>query len=59
MTIADRHGLPVPVHVESATPHEVTLVKARAVAVAADWGRAAVRANPDEGSRPSPPGRSR
>ena len=28
MAIADRHGLPVAVHVESATPHEVTLVKA-------------------------------
>jgi transposase len=26
--IADRHGLPVAVHVESATPQEVTLVKA-------------------------------
>ena len=28
MAIADRHGLPVVVHVESATPHEVTLVRA-------------------------------
>ena len=28
MAIADRHGLPVAVHVESATPHEVTLVEA-------------------------------
>src|SRR5262245_21013080 len=28
MAIADRHGLPVAVHVESATPHEVRLVKA-------------------------------
>jgi transposase len=28
MAIADRRGLPVAVHVESATPHEVTLVKA-------------------------------
>jgi hypothetical protein len=28
MAIADRHGLPAAVHVESATPHEVTLVKA-------------------------------
>jgi hypothetical protein len=28
MMIADRNGLPVAVHVESATPHEVTLVKA-------------------------------
>jgi transposase len=28
MVIADRHGLPVAVHVESATPHEVTLVHA-------------------------------
>jgi transposase len=28
MAIADRHGRPVAVHVESATPHEVTLVNA-------------------------------
>ena len=28
MAIADRHGLPVAVHIESATPHEVTLVHA-------------------------------
>src|SRR5262249_26166987 len=28
MAIADSHGLPVAVHVESATPHEVTLVEA-------------------------------
>src|SRR5262245_44805672 len=28
MAIADRHGRPVAVHVESATPHEVTLVHA-------------------------------
>ena len=28
MAIADRQGLPVAVHVESATPHEVTLVHA-------------------------------
>ena len=28
MAIADRHGLPVAVHIESATPHEVALVKA-------------------------------
>jgi hypothetical protein len=28
MAIADRRGLPVAVHVESATPHEVTLVHA-------------------------------
>ena len=28
MAIADRRGLPVTVHVESATPHEVTLVHA-------------------------------
>jgi len=28
MAIADRHGLPVAVYVESATPHEVTLVRA-------------------------------
>jgi hypothetical protein len=28
MAIADRQGLPVAVHVESATPHEVRLVKA-------------------------------
>ena len=28
MAIADRHGRPVSVHVESATPHEVTLVHA-------------------------------
>jgi hypothetical protein len=28
MSIAERHGLPVAVHVASATPHEVTLVKA-------------------------------
>ena len=28
MAIADRHGFPVAVHVESATPHEVTLVNA-------------------------------
>ena len=26
MAVADRHGLPVAVHVESATPHEVKLV---------------------------------
>jgi hypothetical protein len=26
--IADRQGLPIAVHVESATPHEVTLVRA-------------------------------
>jgi hypothetical protein len=26
MAIADRRGLPIAVHVESATPHEVTLV---------------------------------
>ena len=25
MAVADRHGLPVAVHVESATPHEVKL----------------------------------
>jgi transposase len=29
MAIADRHGLPVAVHVDSATPHEVTLVRRR------------------------------
>jgi hypothetical protein len=28
MAIADRQGLPVAVYVESATPHEVTLVRA-------------------------------
>ncbi len=28
MAIADRQGLPIAVHVESATPHEVTLVRA-------------------------------
>ena len=28
MAIGDRHGLPVAVHIESATPHEVTLVHA-------------------------------
>jgi hypothetical protein len=28
MAIADRGGLPVAVHIESATPHEVTLVQA-------------------------------
>lgn len=28
MAIADRHGRPVAIHVASATPHEVTLVKA-------------------------------
>ena len=28
MGIADRRGLPVAVHIESATPHEVTLVHA-------------------------------
>ena len=28
MAIADRHGLPVAIHVQSATPHEVTLVNA-------------------------------
>ena len=28
MAIADRHGRPVSVHIESATPHEVTLVQA-------------------------------
>ena len=28
MAIAERHGLPVAIHVESATPHEVTLVNA-------------------------------
>jgi hypothetical protein len=28
MAIADRRGLPVAVHIESATPHEVTLVHA-------------------------------
>jgi transposase len=28
MAIADRHGLPVAVYVDSATPHEVTLVEA-------------------------------
>ena len=28
MAIADRGGLPVAVHIESATPHEVTLVHA-------------------------------
>ena len=28
MAIADRHGRPIAVHVESATPHEVTLVSA-------------------------------
>ena len=27
MAIADRHGRPVAIHVDSATPHEVTLVK--------------------------------
>jgi hypothetical protein len=26
MAVADRHGLPVAVHIESATPHEVKLV---------------------------------
>ena len=25
MAVADRHGLPVAVHIESATPHEVKL----------------------------------
>jgi hypothetical protein len=29
MAIADRKGLPVAVHVESATPHEVTVVHTR------------------------------
>ena len=28
MAIADRQGLPIAVHVESATPHEVTLMRA-------------------------------
>jgi len=28
MAIADRHGLPVAIHTESAGPHEVTLVEA-------------------------------
>jgi hypothetical protein len=28
MAVADRQGLPIAVHVESATPHEVTLVRA-------------------------------
>jgi hypothetical protein len=27
MAIADRQGLPIAVHIESATPHEVTLVR--------------------------------
>jgi transposase len=44
MAIADRHGLPVAVLVESATPHEVTLVNATADAGAEEtgaprWGR--------------------
>jgi hypothetical protein len=30
-SIADRRGLPVAVHIESATPHEVTLVHATLV----------------------------
>ncbi len=33
MAIADRAGLPVAVHIESATPHEVTLVSATLEAV--------------------------
>jgi hypothetical protein len=33
MAIADRRGLPVAVHIESATPHEVTLVHATLAAV--------------------------
>jgi hypothetical protein len=28
MAIADRHGRPVAIHIDSATPHEVTLVEA-------------------------------
>ena len=28
MVIADRHGLPVAAHVDSASPHEVTLIEA-------------------------------
>jgi len=31
MAVADRHGLPVAVYVESATPHEVTLATATLV----------------------------
>jgi hypothetical protein len=26
MAVADRHGLPVAIHIESATPHEVKLI---------------------------------
>lgn len=31
MAVADSHGLPVAVYVESATPHEVTLVESTLV----------------------------
>jgi hypothetical protein len=34
MAIADRQGLPIAIHVESATPHEVRLVHASDLAFA-------------------------
>lgn len=33
MAVADQHGLPVSVHVESATPHEVTLAESTLAAM--------------------------